>query len=107
MGRRRSPQDLVGHSKEWPVGLVHLNKVGSLIATIWMEGNIPRNTNTEHSNIQFLVSPGVGTVESYTQCLAGLTGKVKWEDEGERRGSVAERPAEMSAPRLRTTREKS
>lgn len=61
----------------------------------------------KHSNMQFIISPGVGTVETYTQRLAWLTGQVKQKDEGERRGSVAERPAKMSAPRLKTTREKS
>lgn len=38
---------------------------------------------------------------------SGLTGQVKWKDEGERKGSVDERLVEMSAPGLKTAREKS
>lgn len=38
---------------------------------------------------------------------SGITGQVKWKDEGERRGSVAERLVEMSVPGLKTVREKS
>lgn len=58
-------------------------------------------------NKQFLISPGAGTAETYVKCLLGLTRQVKWKDEGERRGSVAERLVEMSVPGLKTVREKS
>lgn len=45
-------------------------------------------------------------METYIKYLPGLTGQVKWKDEGDRKGSVAERLVEMSAPGLKATREK-
>lgn len=87
--------------------MVYLNQMAVLAITIWMEGSFPRKEILSTVSMCFLFSPGPRAVDTYGKPLPELTGQVKWKDEGERRGSSAERLIDMTAPRFKTAREKS
>lgn len=100
--RARSLEDLVGHNKEWPVGLVQLNQTAVLV-TIWMGGTVLRKGGTKYSNMSFVIRPCAGTVEHKLRPLPELTGQVNWKDEGGGKGSIAERLVEMTDPGFRSS----
>lgn len=70
-----------------------------------MEGSIPRK-EVLSTVISSFLSVQVQEQWNLHKLSSGLTGQVKWKD-GERKGSVDERLVEMSAPGLKTAREKS
>lgn len=53
--------------------------------------------------MSFFISPCAETVENKVRPLPELTGQVTWKDEGEGKGSVAERLVEMTDLGFMTT----